>query len=97
MPKMEKVSDSKQWLTTLVKQAKDTPNGIKKTIFELQSFDWVSKQPIQDAVLVEQFSLLLRNDAQHIGYYADDFIHNQPNVEKIRPYMSARDFPYLPK
>lgn len=97
MAKMEKAANANQWLTSLVKQAKRTPNGIKKTIFEVQSFDWASKQPIQDAVLVEQLSLLLRNDAQHIGYYADDFIHNQPNVEKIRPYMSARDFPYLPK
>lgn len=97
MPRMEKVANANTWLTDLVKQAKRTPNGLNKTIFELQSFDWISKQPIQDKVLTEQFSLLLRNDAQHIGYYTDDFIHNQPHLENIRPYMSAREFPYLPK
>lgn len=97
MPKMEKVANANAWLVSLVQQAKRTPKGISKTIFELQSFDWISKQPIQDSVLTEQLSLLLRNDAQHIGYYTDDFIHNQPHLENIRPYMSAREFPYLPK
>lgn len=97
MPRMEKVAHANSWLTSLVTQAKRTPQGISKTIFELQSFDWISKQPIQDATLTEQFSLLLRNDARHIGYYTDDFLHNQPHLEHIRPYMSVREFPYLPK
>lgn len=97
MPRMEKVINANTWLVSLVQLAKRTPKGLSNTIFELQSFDWATKQPIRDVVLTEQFALLLRNDAQHIGYYTDDFIHNQPNLENIRPYMSARDFPYLPK
>ena len=97
MPKMEKVADANQWLIALVNKAKHTPNGIKKTIFELQAFDWASKKSLSDETLSAQFALLLKNDAAHIGYYPDNFIHNQPSLEQIRPYMSARSFPYLPK
>ena len=97
MPKMEKVADANQWLVALVNKAKQTPNGLKKTIFELQAFDWAGKKSLSDETLSAQFALLLKNDATHIGYYPDNFIHNQPSLEQIRPYMSARSFPYLPK
>lgn len=97
MPKMEKISNADQWLVALVNAAKQKSNGVKKTIFEVQAFDWATKQNISDAMLSDQFSLLLKNDALHIGYYPDNFIRNQPSLEQIRPYMSARSFPYLPK
>lgn len=97
MPKMEKISDAETWLVALVNAAKQKPNGIKKTIFEVQAFDWATKQAVSDVMLNEQFALLLNNDVLHIGYYPDNFIRNQPSLEQIRPYMSARSFPYLPK
>jgi len=95
MSKMEKVNDANPWLKSLVNKAEKTPNGIKKTIFEIQSYDWAAHQPITNATLTEQFSLLLDNGAAHIGYYPDNFIQNHPNLEKVRPYISTRSFPYL--
>lgn len=97
MPKMEQVDNTNEWLSALTRKAKQTPNGLKKTIFEVQAFDWATRKSINDETLVSQFKHLLDSDALHIGYYPDNFIRNQPNLEQIRPYMSARSFPYLPR
>jgi biofilm PGA synthesis lipoprotein PgaB len=32
--------------------------------------------------------------ARHIGYYPDDFLHDHPDLETIRPFISASDYPY---
>lgn len=95
MPKLEKVEDYATWFKALIHRAEQSPNGIRKTIFEVQSYDWTAKQPISNDVLADQFSLLLNNGAAHIGYYSDDFIQNHPRLEDVRPYMSTRSFPYL--
>lgn len=97
MPYMEKVNNPNQWLISLLNQAKNTPNGLNKTIFELQAFDWRTHKKVNDATLTAQLALLLKNNAAHIGYYPDDFIGNQPDASNIRPYISSRYFPYLPK
>lgn len=97
MPKMEQIQAPSAWFENLVFIAKKTPYGLQKTIFEIQSTDWQTKKSIPSAIMAEQFALLLESGASHIGYYPDDFIHNQPEIEQIRPYLSAREFPYLPK
>ena len=97
MPKMEQIQAPSVWFENLVSIAKKTPNGLQKTIFETQSTDWHTKKSIPSGIMAEQFSLLLESGATHIGYYPDDFIHNKPEIEQIRPYLSAREFPYLPK
>jgi biofilm PGA synthesis lipoprotein PgaB len=63
----------------------------------LQAIDWKLKQPIQDAVLKQQMQVLTKAGARHVGYYPDDFLKNQPEMEAVRPYVSARNFPYLAK
>jgi poly-beta-1,6-N-acetyl-D-glucosamine N-deacetylase len=97
MPKLEKITNPMQWLTLLVNKARASPEGIKKTIFEIQTVDWASKRPIPDTILTNEFELLINAGAENIGYYSDDFIRNQPDIESIRPYLSIRSFPYLPK
>jgi poly-beta-1,6-N-acetyl-D-glucosamine N-deacetylase len=81
----------------LVNKAKVTKNGLQKTIFELQATDWRIKRPISDSSMQEQVKTLEAAGAMHVGYYPDDFLKNQPNMEVIRPSISSRNFPYLPK
>jgi biofilm PGA synthesis lipoprotein PgaB len=94
---MESAKNSDAWLKSLVEKAKMTKNGLLKTVFELQATDWKLKQPIQNLVLKQQLQVLTKAGARHVCYYPDDFLKNQPEKETIRPYISARNFPYLAK
>jgi poly-beta-1,6-N-acetyl-D-glucosamine N-deacetylase len=95
MPLMEQVAQPEAWLTSLVKAAAERKNGLQKTIFELQATDWRKQKPLNSAQLISHFKTLDKAGALHVGYYPDDFIRNLPDREQIRPYISARDFPYL--
>jgi poly-beta-1,6-N-acetyl-D-glucosamine N-deacetylase len=97
MPKMENVTNATDWLKSLVNKTKITKNGLQKTIFELQATDWKTKSAITDKAMQEQVQTLEAAGAIHIGYYPDDFLKNQPNMEAIRSSISARNFPYLAK
>ena len=46
-------------------------------------------------MLTQQLQALNEAGAIHVGYYPDDFLNNQPEMEVIRPYISSRNFPYL--
>jgi biofilm PGA synthesis lipoprotein PgaB len=97
MPSMENAKNSDAWLKSLVAKAKQTNNGIKKTVFELQARDWKLKRNIDAKVLSHQIQVLTNAGAKHVGYYPDDFIQNSPDMETFRPYISSRNFPYLPR
>lgn len=97
MPFMENVAKPDAWLQSLVAQAKLTNNGLQKTVFELQATDWKLKNSIKTETLKHQMQILSEAGAVHIGYYPDDFLNNQPEIDVIRPYISSRNFPYLPK
>lgn len=97
MPLMENAENSTEWLKSLVEKAKMSKNGLEKTVFELQARDWNAKRAIDTKVLQLQMQTLANAGARHVGYYPDDFLNNQPEKEVIRPYISSRNFPYLPK
>jgi poly-beta-1,6-N-acetyl-D-glucosamine N-deacetylase len=96
MPLMEKQAQPEVWLASLVKAAAERKNGLQKTIFELQATDWRQQKSVDITQLIIHFQALNKAGALHVGYYPDDFIHGLPEMEKVRPYISARDFPYLP-
>ena len=96
MPFMENAKSPIAWLKSLVYKAKGAKNGLQKTIFELQATNWKTKKPIDTKVLTQQLKALNEAGAIHVGYYPDDFFKNQPEMEAIRPYISSRNFPYLP-
>lgn len=97
MPFMENAANPDAWLKSLVEQAKLTPNGLQKTVFELQATDWKLKRAIKTETLTQEMKVLIEAGAIHVGYYPDNFLQNQPEMEVIRPYISSRNFPYLPK
>ena len=91
MPYMEEQSDPTGWLTALVKRAAATPNGLDRTVFELQARDWRTNQPVPDATLRAQWSLLHRLGARHLAYYPDDFHNDQPGLAVVRSALSVRE------
>lgn len=95
MPQLDKQSDHTRWYRTLVARVAATaPDAMDGTLFELATRRWPSDQPIRDAQLDARVRLLQVNGARHIGYYPDDFIRNQPRLERIRPAISISDYPY---
>jgi biofilm PGA synthesis lipoprotein PgaB len=101
MPDMENVpsGDQDDWLNKLVTVAASKPDGLKHTVFELQSVDWRIKDsgraiPTED--LGSQMNLLARRGAMNFGYYPDDFIANVPDAEMLHKYFSLQTYPYTP-
>jgi biofilm PGA synthesis lipoprotein PgaB len=96
MPYMENAISANAWLKTLVAKVSEHRTGLQKTVFELQAKDWNTNQYLASAILKQQFQILSHAGARHVGYYPDDFLNNRPEIDIIRPYISSRDFPYLP-
>ncbi|MBN7769748.1 poly-beta-1,6-N-acetyl-D-glucosamine N-deacetylase PgaB [Marinobacter daepoensis] len=92
MPLMESVPDTKAraWLTQLVQEVRKRPDGLNRTIFELQAMDWRSlpARPVSDHVLLEWIETLQWQGVRHFGYYPDDFHNDQPALSVIRPSLS---------
>lgn len=92
MPLMEgvPVEDSNAWLAELVAVIASRPGAMDRTLFELQARDWRHDPavPVDDDVLAEWMRQLQWHGARHFGYYPDDFLQQQPSLERIRPRLS---------
>ncbi len=95
MPYMENADDPTRWLEQLVARVAASPDGLDRTIFELQSTDWRASQPLAPALLEAHARRVLATGGRHLAYYPDDFLKDQPPLESARAVMSARAFPYL--
>ncbi len=93
-PKMEKVKNSTKWLQKLVQKAKEYPDGIQKTIFKVQTYDWERDKWINSRMVDSWLRTLVSAGAQHIAYYPDNCIDNKPDEKIIRLMMSSEDFPF---
>jgi biofilm PGA synthesis lipoprotein PgaB len=103
MPMLEGIAarDSAAWLQKLQAVVAARPNGMSRTLFELQAVDWnaAAEAParhVPAAILANQMRLLLRGGAQNIGYYPDDIALNRPDVDALRTTISTHTYPYSP-
>ena len=95
MPQLDKQNDSEGWYRTLVARvAAAAPHAMDGTLFELATRDWRNGQPITDTAIDARFQLLQDQGVRHLGYYPDDFLRNQPQLEAVRPAISIADYPY---
>ncbi|KRG72635.1 hemin storage protein [Stenotrophomonas terrae] len=97
MPWMEQSRHPERWLDQLVTAVKQHDPDFNKTLFELQTLDWRTRQPIPGARLRAQIRRLQAAGVKHIAWYPDDFIGNRPALEDARAAMSVRNFPYEEK
>jgi biofilm PGA synthesis lipoprotein PgaB len=89
MPELEKAERPKQWLASLVKRVGTQPDGIQKTVFEVQAVDWHKKRALGTRQFTQQIKILQNQGARHLAYYPDDFEKNNPALESLVPAFSV--------
>lgn len=92
-PDMEGIFWESSWLRKLVKKASVYPNGLNKTVFKTQAYDWADKNWTGTGTLLKRLRVLAAAGAKHLAYYPDDYTVNEPDAKKIRTMMSIEDFP----
>jgi biofilm PGA synthesis lipoprotein PgaB len=90
MPYMEEVENPQEWLAEMARKVAATPNGMARTIFELQARDWRDGKPVSDETLGKQWSMLHRMGVRHLAWYPDDFLNDQPGLAVSRNALSVR-------
>lgn len=93
MPYMEEADDPGPWLDRLFAKIKAEPDGVARTVIEMQSRDWKSGKPVPAQTLAAHWRRLHLAGARHWGYYPDDFHRNQPDETAIRQVISVETFP----
>lgn len=95
MPYLENAKRPKPWLRNLERQVATVPDGLQRTVFELQAEDWRTKKPVPTRTLAGQMRLLQRNGALHLAYYPDDYVKDNPKLKQLTPAFSASAYPAL--
>ncbi|MGY3910599.1 poly-beta-1,6-N-acetyl-D-glucosamine N-deacetylase PgaB [Aeromonas piscicola] len=92
MPYMEQAENPDEWLAKL---AEDSLAQVpaNRLVFELQSRNWRTDQPIPDAELARWMQIIQRKGVTNFGYYPDDFHNNQPDPAVLKPVFSVQTQP----
>ncbi len=93
MPLMEKAGDADAWLERLVKRVAAHPDGLRKTVFELQAVDWNTHQKIPMEIFLKQLRLVQKMGGFHLGYYPDNVFEDQPRLEEMETAFALPRFP----
>lgn len=93
MPFMEKAENPDAWLDEVVQKIAAYPDGLKKTVFELQAVDWNTKSDIPTEIIIKQIKRVQQLGGVNIGYYPDNLFHNHPSVNEM---VEAFDLPWYP-
>ncbi len=93
MPLMEGAAKPDAWLDALVRKVSAEPGALRKTVFELQSMDWNTRERVSTRTLAKQMNRLQRQGAINFGYYPDDFFADHPGLAGIKPAISLQSFP----
>ncbi len=103
MPDMENIPHEHQdlWMGYLMSVAAGKRDGLKKTIFELQTVDWRKNaddvdRNISSEKLLHEMRLLQSKGAMNIAYYPDDFLNNMPDEKALHTEFSLQSYPYKP-
>ena len=77
-----------QWFTSLIENVK-AQAPLEKVLFEFQAVNWRTQKPIPESELIDWMTLLQKNHIYSYGYYPDNFLTNQPDMSKMKPYFSV--------
>jgi len=91
MPVLEGVSDSRSFYEQLVAAVRSKETGLGRTVFELQTFDWLQSLPIASTEISATMRWLQSLGVRHLGYYPDDFITGHPDLHQLRLGLSLTE------
>ena len=77
-----------QWFASLIENVK-AQAPLEKVLFEFQAVNWRTQKPIPESELIDWMKLLQKNHLYSYGYYPDNFLTNQPDLNKMKPYFSV--------
>ncbi len=89
MPFMEKAADPDRWLAELVATVAKHPDGLRKTVIELQTLDWNTKEIIPMETILRHIEIVNKAGAVHLAYYPDKVHKDHPNLRDMRRVFSA--------
>jgi biofilm PGA synthesis lipoprotein PgaB len=95
-PQMEEVKKSSKWLKNLVSIAGASPQGLEKTVFKIQTYNWRKEAWIDDGILLQELRDILSSGGKHLAYYPDNVFEDEPALDKIKLEMSTRTYPFIP-
>lgn len=76
-----------QWFASLIENVK-AQAPLEKVLFEFQAVNWRTQKPIPESELIDWMTLLQKKHIYSYGYYPDNFLTNQPDMNKMKPYFS---------
>ena len=96
MPYMEQSKNPNQFYTDILNRVKKYPNGIKKTVMELQAINWRNDQKVPSEEMAETIKSLYQQGAMHVAYYPDDPIKGHPDVEIMHKTFALKSPQLVP-
>ncbi|MDD5036463.1 MAG: poly-beta-1,6-N-acetyl-D-glucosamine N-deacetylase PgaB [Methylococcaceae bacterium] len=93
MPFMEEAENPDAWLEELVRKVASQPEGLRKTVFELQTVDWRTQKKIPMETFLKQLRLVQSLGGGHLGYYPDNLFEDQPRQEDMEKAFALPRFP----
>lgn len=96
MPYMEQAPDADQFYRDLIQRVKSFPNGMKKTVFELQATNWRTSQKVSSQELASTIQSLYSQGVMHVGYYPDDPIQGHPDPKVMHDVFATQSSQLVP-
>lgn len=93
MPYLEDAREPRRFYEKLARAAESRPDGLDKTIFELQTVDWRDDSRVAAEELARTMRWLQSRGVKHLGYYPDDFIGAHPELGELRRGISLARYP----
>ncbi|MBF7682891.1 poly-beta-1,6-N-acetyl-D-glucosamine N-deacetylase PgaB [Acinetobacter sp. B5B] len=91
MPYMEQVKDKDKFYADIINRVKQYPNGLNKTVIELQAVDWrKNNKPIPSQELANTIKSLYKQGVMHVAYYPDDPIKGLPDTTLMRKAFDTK-------
>lgn len=95
-PEVEEIKKPSKWLKYLVGRAKVIPQGLEKTVFKIQTYNWRKEEWMNDRILLREMRDILSSGGRHLAYYPDSYREDKPAMNEIKLEMSTKTYPFIP-
>ena len=90
-PENEDISRPEAWMERLAGLAAKFPDGLRKTVFQIGTYDPKSSSWIREREVLHRINALARSGARHIVYDRDDYEVDRPRLIDMRKGMAVAE------